>query len=325
MLLGRFVPIVLVLALAGRFATQQQLPPSAGTLPTHRPLFVGPPQRRRAGRGRPDLRARARPRSDRGVPVVSSTLSRQPACTLHRQLSAAAGRSASSTRASCVATPVMLVVEIGAVVTTVLSIVDPSTLGWLVTVWLWLTVLFGTLAESVAEGRGKAQAASLRALQQETTARRVRGSADQLATPATWPSCPPTTCRAPRCAPATWWSSRPASGSPATATSSRASPRSTSRRSPARARRSSASPAATGAPSPAAPSCCPTGSSCGSPSEPGQSFVDRMIALVEGSERQKTPNEIALNVLLASLTAIFVVVVRHALLRSPTTAARRSR
>ena len=60
----------------------------------------------------------------------------------------------------------MLVVEIGAVATTVMSVLDPSTLGWLVTVWLWLTVLFGTLAESVAEGRGKAQAASLRALQQ---------------------------------------------------------------------------------------------------------------------------------------------------------------
>ena len=65
----------------------------------------------------------------------------------------------------------MLVVEIGAVATTVLSVLDPSVMGWLVTVWLWLTVLFGTLAESVAEGRGKAQAASLRALQSETTAR----------------------------------------------------------------------------------------------------------------------------------------------------------
>ncbi len=72
----------------------------------------------------------------------------------------------------------MLVVELGAVATTVLSLVDPSVLGWLVTVWLWLTVLFGTLAESVAEGRGKAQAASLRALQAETTARRrARGTA----------------------------------------------------------------------------------------------------------------------------------------------------
>ena len=75
-------------------------------------------------------------------------------------------------------TPVMLVVEVGAVATTVLSIADPSVLGWMVTVWLWLTVLFATLAESVAEGRGKAQAASLRALQQETTARRVRAASD---------------------------------------------------------------------------------------------------------------------------------------------------
>ena len=71
----------------------------------------------------------------------------------------------------------MLVVEVGAAVTTVLSVLDPSTLGWFVTVWLWLTVVFGTLAESVAEGRGKAQAASLRALQTETTARKVRASA----------------------------------------------------------------------------------------------------------------------------------------------------
>ncbi len=71
-----------------------------------------------------------------------------------------------------VGSPVMLVVEIGAVTTSVLSLISPSTLGWLVTVWLWLTVLFGTLAESVAEGRGKAQAASLRALQTETGARR---------------------------------------------------------------------------------------------------------------------------------------------------------
>ena len=50
-------------------------------------------------------------------------------------------------------TPVMLVVEIGAVATTVLSIANPSTMGWLVTVWLWLTVLFGTLAESGPSSR----------------------------------------------------------------------------------------------------------------------------------------------------------------------------
>ena len=79
-----------------------------------------------------------------------------------------------------VTSPIMLLVEVGAATTTALSILDPSWLGWSVSAWLWLTVVFGTLAEAVAEGRGRAQAASLRGLQAETVAHRVRGSADQL-------------------------------------------------------------------------------------------------------------------------------------------------
>src|SRR6185369_3967070 len=67
--------------------------------------------------------------------------------------------------------PVMFIVEVGAVFTTVLSIADPSALGWIITVWLWLTVVFANLAEAVAEGRGKAQAAALRAAKQDTVAR----------------------------------------------------------------------------------------------------------------------------------------------------------
>ncbi len=101
--------------------------------------------------------------------------------------------------------PVMFVVEIGAVVTTVATIVNPSVFAGLVTVWLWVTILFGTLAEAVAEGRGKAQAASLRSLQQTTPARRR--------SPRRWL---PTRSRAAASARATWSSSRPASGSPAT-------------------------------------------------------------------------------------------------------------
>ena len=58
--------------------------------------------------------------------------------------------------------PVMLVVEVAAAVCTVLTVLDPSAFGVTVTVWLWLTVLFSTFAEAVAEGRGKAQAATLR-------------------------------------------------------------------------------------------------------------------------------------------------------------------
>ena len=79
--------------------------------------------------------------------------------------------------------PVLLVVEIGAVVTTVATVLDASLFSVSITVWLWLTVLFGTLAEAVAEGRGKAQAASLRNLQQTTTARRVAVGAGRAARP----------------------------------------------------------------------------------------------------------------------------------------------
>src|SRR6185503_10859169 len=57
--------------------------------------------------------------------------------------------------------PVMFIVEVGAVYTTVLAVADPSLFAWLITVWLWLTVVFANLAEAVAEGRGKAQAAAL--------------------------------------------------------------------------------------------------------------------------------------------------------------------
>ena len=67
--------------------------------------------------------------------------------------------------------PVMFVVEVGAALSTVLAVVHPSTFAWLIVVWLWATVVFANLAEAVAEGRGKAQAATLRRSRQETTAR----------------------------------------------------------------------------------------------------------------------------------------------------------
>ena len=69
----------------------------------------------------------------------------------------------------------MFIVEIGSVFTTVLAIADPSVFAWVTTVWLWLTVVFANLAEAVAEGRGKAQAATLRAAKKDTIARRVTG------------------------------------------------------------------------------------------------------------------------------------------------------
>jgi potassium-transporting ATPase ATP-binding subunit len=71
--------------------------------------------------------------------------------------------------------PVMFIVEIGAAWSTILAITDPSWFAWLIVVWLWLTVVFANLAEAVAEGRGKAQAESLRRTKTATMARRLTG------------------------------------------------------------------------------------------------------------------------------------------------------
>jgi K+-transporting ATPase ATPase B chain len=80
--------------------------------------------------------------------------------------------------------PVMFVVEVGAVVSTVLAVVDPSAFGWSVVVWLWLTVVFANLAEAVAEGRGKAQAETLRRAKTETVARRLLADGGEEPVPA---------------------------------------------------------------------------------------------------------------------------------------------
>ena len=93
--------------------------------------------------------------------------------------------------------PVMFVVEIGSVLTTLLFVREPSLFAGSIAVWFWLTVLFANLAEAVAEGRGKAQAAALRATRTQTMARRLL--------PDGWRS----RCPAPISARAIAWSSRP--------------------------------------------------------------------------------------------------------------------
>ena len=204
--------------------------------------------------------------------------------------------------------PVMLVVEIGAVATTVLSIVDPSTMGWLVTVWLWLTVLFGTLAESVAEGRGKAQAASLRALQQETTARRVRAARDTLKytgnlTELPTDQVPSTTLLQGDVVVVVAGERIPGDGEVIEGVASVDESAVTGESAPVIRESGGDRSAVTGGTTVLSDRIVVRITS-----DPGQSFVDRMIALVEGSERQRTPNEIALNVLLTALTVVFVVV-----------------
>ena len=207
------------------------------------------------------------------------------------------------------ASPVMLVVEIGAVATTVMSVLDPSTLAVGVSIWLWLTVLFGTLAEAVAEGRGKAQAASLRALQQETTARRVRGSADQLKYSGNLATLqvdqvPSTSLRAGDVVVVEAGERIPGDGDVIEGVASVDESAVTGESAPVIRESGGDRSAVTGGTVVLSDRIVVRITS-----EPGQSFVDRMIALVEGSERQRTPNEVALNVLLSFLTAIFVVVV----------------
>ena len=82
-----------------------------------------------------------------------------------------------------VRSPVMFVVEVGAALCTVLAITDPSLFAWSVVGWLWLTVIFANLAEAVAEGRGKAQAATLRRAKTETMARRLRADGTEESVP----------------------------------------------------------------------------------------------------------------------------------------------
>ncbi|CAN7282352.1 potassium-transporting ATPase subunit KdpB [Knoellia sp. LjRoot47] len=193
--------------------------------------------------------------------------------------------------------PVILTVWVGSAVTTVLSVLEPSVFSVSVTLWLWATVLFANLAEAVAEGRGKAQAETLRRTRTETTARRllgdgseeevrgtelllgdlvvveagqvIPGDGDVVEGVATVDESAITGESAPvvresggdRCA---------VTGG-TTVLSDRIVVRVTSR--------------------------------------PGETFIDRMIALVEGASRQKTPNEVALSILLTTLTIIFVLAV----------------
>ena len=197
--------------------------------------------------------------------------------------------------------PVMFVVEIGTVLTLLFIIQAafstsasqvPITYLIALDFWLLLTVLFANFATALAEARGKAQADSLRKTRSETPAFRLT-KGDAVEEVLFHRRCRPVT--------ASWL--RRARSFPATARSSKESRRSMNRPSPANRRRSFAKPAAIVPASPAAHACSPIASSSASPPAPAESFLDRMIALVEGAIRQRTPNEIALSLVLSGLHA----------------------
>ncbi|MBN9240771.1 MAG: potassium-transporting ATPase subunit KdpB [Leifsonia sp.] len=196
--------------------------------------------------------------------------------------------------------PVMLVVEAGALLTTAICFVEPSLFAVGIAVWLWLTVLFANLAESVAEGRGKAQAASLRSTRTSTLAHRVR-SADPVEVAEDVSSAD---LRLGDHVVVSAGEVIPGDGDIVWGIASVDESAITGESAPVIREHGGDRSAVTGGTRVLSDRIVVKITS-----KPGETFVDRMIRLVEGAARQKTPNEIALNILLASLSIVFLVVV----------------
>jgi K+-transporting ATPase ATPase B chain len=199
--------------------------------------------------------------------------------------------------------PVMFVVEAGAALTTYSAITRPSVFAWTITSWLWLTVVFANLAEAVAEGRGKAQAATLRRAKRETLARRLiswqPGRADLREE-----QVPATTLTVGDHVVVEAGQVIPGDGDVVEGVASVDESAITGESAPVIRESGGDRSAVTGGTRVLSDRIVVKITS-----KPGETFIDRMIALVEGAKRQKTPNEIALNILLASLTIIFLLVV----------------
>ena len=200
--------------------------------------------------------------------------------------------------------PVMFVVEVGAAVTTVLLVTgwsdgsaDQRTFDVLVVAFLWFTVLFANLAEAVAEGRGKAQAAALRKTRQETTARRRRadGTIEEVSS---------TDLTIGDEVEVVAGEVIPGDGDVIDGIASVDESAITGESAPVIRESGGDRSAVTGGTQVLSDRIVVRIAAA-----PGESFLDRMIALVEGAERRKTPNEIALSILLSGLTIIFLLAV----------------
>ncbi len=193
--------------------------------------------------------------------------------------------------------PVMFVVEVGAVLVTVACVAggggDPTWYTLTVAIWLWLTVYFGNLAEAIAEGRGRAQAASLRAMRSETVARLRDGSGK-----------PAGELRPGDVVLVEAGETIPGDGTVIEGIASVDESAITGESAPVIRESGGDRSAVTGGTRVLSDRIVVEITQ-----KPGESFLDRMIALVEGASRRKTPNEIALGILLAGLTLIFLAVV----------------
>jgi len=196
--------------------------------------------------------------------------------------------------------PVMFTTAMVALLLTVLLVVgqDGLAVGFKLqlVIWLWLTVLFGTFAEALAEGRGKAQAASLRATKAELTAKRVKG--------ATYEEVPAGALRKDDVVLVQTGDLIPSDGDVVAGVASVNEAAITGESAPVIREAGGDRSAVT-----AGTRVISDEIRVRVTVDPGQGFLDRMIALVEGAERQKTPNEIALTLLLVGLTIIFLIAV----------------
>ncbi|MEY9967834.1 K+-transporting ATPase ATPase B chain [Streptacidiphilus sp. MAP12-16] len=204
---------------------------------------------------------------------------------------------------SLVRNPVMFVTEVGAALTTGLTIATPTLFGWLITAWLWLTVVFANLAEAVAESRGRAQADSLRRTRQQTNARRLAGwSESRTDLPQSEEEVSAAELQRGDFVVVEAGGVIPGDGDVVQGVASVDESAITGESAPV-IRESGGD------------RCAVTGGTrvlsdriiVRITQQPGMSFLDRMISLVEGAKRQKTPNELALNLLLVALTFIFLM------------------
>jgi K+-transporting ATPase ATPase B chain len=201
--------------------------------------------------------------------------------------------------------PVMFVVEIGALITTGAWLIrvfgggplgggeEPAWFSFSIAVWLWLTVVFANLAEALAEGRGRAQAASLRAMRTETVAK-LRDGGEKPASELVRGDVVVVLAGEPI----------PGDGTVIEGIASVDESAITGESAPVIREAGGDRSAVTGGTKVLSDRIVVEITQ-----EPGKSFLDRMIGLVEGAERKKTPNEIALGILLAGLTLVFVTVV----------------
>ena len=216
--------------------------------------------------------------------------------------------------------PVMFIVEVGAALTTVTAVVEPftrsggaadsgapvpSSFTIAIAVWLWLTVVFANLAESVAEGRGKAQAETLRKTRSTTSARRVVGysASDPAALSTATEDVASVDLAKGDLVVVVAGEVVPGDGDVVDGIASVDESAVTGESAPVIRESGGDRSAVTGGTRVLSDRIVVRITST-----PGETFIDRMIRLVEGAARQKTPNEIALNILLASLSIVFVIV-----------------